>query len=74
MVTLPVVHACDEIEGSITPEPSEAGDRQSESRSWIDGLTTKQRILFGTRIFDILSIDNRGSDDREMVVLCEEKV
>src|SRR3990172_1397455 len=41
---------------------------------WIDGLTTKQRILFGTRIFEILSIDNRNGDDREMIVVCEEKV
>jgi len=35
-------------------------------------ITTKDRIVFGVRVFDIKYPFNRGERNREMVFLCEE--
>lgn len=39
---------------------------------WYSGLTTKHRLLFGTRELNILAIDNRFERDQRMLVLCKE--
>lgn len=39
---------------------------------YIKGLTTKDRVLFGTRTFDIESILNTGELNAELVLMCSE--
>ncbi len=38
------------------------------------GLTTKHRLLFGSRVLGILSIDHRFERGREMIIQCKEAV
>lgn len=38
------------------------------------GVTPKMRILFGTRAFDILSVRNLEERDREMELICLERL
>lgn len=40
----------------------------------ISGLTTKMRILYGTRVFEIFSIANVREMGSEMVLMCREDV
>jgi len=40
----------------------------------LSGFTTKDRILFGSRIFDILSIENRAERNRELLIAAKERV
>lgn len=39
-----------------------------------DGLTTRDRVRFGTRGFNILSIANDEERNRLLVLMCEERV
>lgn len=41
---------------------------------YLAGVTTKMRILFGTRIFNIHSIINYNEMNRELTLYCVEKV
>ena len=41
---------------------------------FIDGVTTKMRILYGTRVFEILSIVNIREIGHEMILMCKEDV
>jgi SPP1 family predicted phage head-tail adaptor len=41
---------------------------------YLDGLTTKHRILYGARTMDIEAIINTAERDREMVLMCIERV
>jgi SPP1 family predicted phage head-tail adaptor len=39
---------------------------------YLPGLTVSHRIVYGTRIFDILNIDNIDERNRELVLTCKE--
>lgn len=39
---------------------------------YLPGITTAMRILFGSRIFEIVSIINIGERNREMHLMCRE--
>jgi SPP1 family predicted phage head-tail adaptor len=41
---------------------------------WLSGITTKHRILFGTRAFDIQSVINWSERDRELTMFCVERL
>lgn len=41
---------------------------------YLEGLTTKKRMKYGTRIFNILSVLNLEEDGREMHLICVERV
>jgi len=41
---------------------------------YIAGVTTKHRILFGSRVFDIVDVINWGERDRELALMCLERV
>lgn len=41
---------------------------------FVDGITTKMRILHGTRIFEILSINRIHEIEHEMILMCKEDV
>lgn len=42
-------------------------------RPW-NGLTPRHRLLFGTRIFNIVSVLNMGECDLVMQIMCQEEV
>ena len=39
---------------------------------YVAGLTNKMRLVFGTRTFDILDIDNVEERNVEMILTCKE--
>lgn len=41
---------------------------------WLNGATTKMRVLFGSRVFDINSVLNVEERGREMLLMCKEAV
>lgn len=41
---------------------------------YVANVTTKTRILFGSRTFDILTINNVFEKDRELICQCRENV
>lgn|SRR5262245_955588 len=41
---------------------------------WHPQVTTKTRLMFGTRQFDIASVSNRDERGIEMVLLCKEVI
>lgn len=40
---------------------------------YLSGVTTKHRVLFGTRVFDIQSVINWGERDIELALMCVER-
>lgn len=41
---------------------------------YIDGITNKMRVLWGSRVYNIESVINRMEMDRELVLMCKEDV
>lgn len=41
---------------------------------YLSGVTTKMRVLFGSRVLDILSIVNIDEKNHEMILMCKEFV
>ena len=41
---------------------------------WFSGLTPSKRLLFGTRVFGIDSVLNPDERNKELVVMCKEKI
>ena len=41
---------------------------------YLAGVTPKMRVSYGSRLFDILSVINVGERNRELQLICREKV
>ena len=41
---------------------------------YVSGVTTKHRVLFGSRIFDIIDVINWGERSRDLSLMCLERM
>ena len=67
------------IESMTGKELFAAQELQSEithkiNMRYLTGMTTKKRILYGSRIFNILSVDMDTKQGKELVIMAKEKV
>lgn len=42
--------------------------------NYVSGITTKDRVLYGTRVFEILSVNNPNEGNAELQIACKEVV